>query len=280
MSDRSGIFTSLVKRLPDPVKHLYRNYLPESIRQSFRDVLPHEQNMVRAMRFWVNPGERRRRVEELRRCRTLDDYFAFASNSLGHQQWKQEITGFLTFARDHKPVCIGELGLFLGGTNLMLTHALPTVRRIIGVDLHVRNKSQLRYFAGPSHRQTYIEGKTCDNTTLERVSQALDNQKFDLLFIDADHTYEGVKQDFLHYRRFVRNGGIIAFHDIVQDHRTKFGHNPATWVGANSGEVYRFWKDLKPHYEHFQEFVGDYNQDGCGIGAIIYSDAVTLPDTF
>jgi predicted O-methyltransferase YrrM len=280
MIDQSGIFGTIVKRLPDPLKNLYRNYLPQSVRQSFRDVLPYEQNMVRAVRFWASPGARRRRVEELQRCRTPEDYFAFATNCLGHQQWKQEITGFLTFAREHKPIRIGELGLFLGGTNLMLTHALPTVREVIGVDLHLRNKSQLRYFGGSSHRQTYIEGRTCDDATLEKVSQALGGGTLDLLFIDADHSYDGVKQDFMHYRHFVRDGGIIAFHDIVQDHLTKFGHDPATFVGARSGEVFRFWKDLKPYYDTSREFVVDYNQDGCGIGAIIYSSAVKLPSTF
>src|SRR6266852_6237068 len=144
MLDRSGLVGALIRRLPEPVKNLYRSYLPESLRQGFRDVLPYEQDMVRAARFWANPGERRRKTEQLQRCQTPEDYFLFATSCLGHQQWKQEITGFLNFARAERPVRIGELGLFLGGTNLMLTHALPTVQLVVGVDLHIRNKSQLR----------------------------------------------------------------------------------------------------------------------------------------
>jgi len=35
----------------------------------------------------------------------------------------------------------------------------------------------------------------------------------DMLFIDADHSYEGVKLDFDSWYPFVRKGGIIAFHD-------------------------------------------------------------------
>ncbi len=33
--------------------------------------------------------------------------------------------------------------------------------------------------------------------------------------IDADHTYPGVSADFRNYRRFVREGGLIVFHDIL-----------------------------------------------------------------
>jgi hypothetical protein len=98
------------------------------------------------------------------------------------------------------------------------------------------------------------------------------------LLIDADHSYAGVKQDFMQYKRFVRDGGIIAFHDIVQDHLTKFGHDPATWMGSGSGEVYLFWDRLKSYYETSREFVIDYEQDGCGIGAIIYSSKVVIPE--
>jgi predicted O-methyltransferase YrrM len=277
MIDRSGLFFAFLRLLPEPVKHFYRAFVPETLRQNVRDIYPYEQDMVRAVRFWASPRERRRKRAELQSCRTPEDYFAFATKYLGHQQWKQEITGFLNFAMGEGPVRVCELGLFLGGTNLMLTHALPTVQLIVGVDLHIRNKSQLRYFANPSHRQIFVEGRSSDIATLEKVAQALGSEKLDLLLIDADHSYAGVKQDFLRYRHYVRDGGIIAFHDIVQDHLTKFEHDPVSWVGARSGEVYLFWKKLKPYYENTREFVIDYEQDGCGIGALIYSSKVTIP---
>src|ERR1700683_2329221 len=125
----------------------------------------------------MNPNERRRRRAELHACRTPADYFAFATKYLAHQQWEQEITQFIDFATTRKPVRICELGLFNGGTNLMLTHAIPTVREIIGVDLHIRNAAQLRYFAEPIHKQIYVRGKTCDDVTLGKVRQALGSEK-------------------------------------------------------------------------------------------------------
>jgi len=51
----------------------------------------------------------------------------------------------------------------------------------------------------------------------------LNGEPLDFLFIDGDHTYEGVKRDFEMYSPLVRNGGIIAFHDIVK-------HPPETVV--------------------------------------------------
>lgn len=39
----------------------------------------------------------------------------------------------------------------------------------------------------------------------------------DLLFIDADHEYDGVRQDFLQWSPFVKPGGVIAFHDFAPE---------------------------------------------------------------
>ncbi|MCS7366302.1 MAG: class I SAM-dependent methyltransferase [archaeon YNP-WB-062] len=66
----------------------------------------------------------------------------------------------------------------------------------------------------------------------------------DFLFIDGDHTYEGVKKDFEMYSPLVRGGGIIAFHDIVQ-------HPPETGC-----EVSGFWNEIKLRYK-YREIVED-----------------------
>jgi len=39
------------------------------------------------------------------------------------------------------------------------------------------------------------------------------NEKFDYLFIDADHEYEAVKKDYLDWFPKLENGGYIGFHD-------------------------------------------------------------------
>lgn len=68
---------------------------------------------------------------------------------------------------------------------------------------------------------------------------------FDMLFIDGDHTYEGVKSDYMLYRHMVNPGGIIVFHDI------SFGPESA-WYG-----VQKLWNEIDGHKIEFVETIGD-----------------------
>ena len=55
--------------------------------------------------------------------------------------------------------------------------------------------------------------------TLRRLRDTLAGEKIQFLFIDGDHSYDGVKQDFEMYSPLVGPGGIIGFHDIVESPR-------------------------------------------------------------
>lgn len=39
------------------------------------------------------------------------------------------------------------------------------------------------------------------------------NQSFDFIYVDGNHSYEGVKQDLIDYLPKVANGGVLAGHD-------------------------------------------------------------------
>lgn len=57
------------------------------------------------------------------------------------------------------------------------------------------------------------------------------SKPFDFIFIDGDHTYEAVKQDFEDWLPLNSSGGYIAFHDshpIIEDGREIF----AGWPGC------------------------------------------------
>lgn len=111
-----------------------------------------------------------------------------------------------------------------------------------------------------------LEGNSQLPTVVNRASRILAGQKFDFLFIDGDHEYDGVLEDLIQWYPLVRPGGLIAFHDIVPDEETRTGRRPEgsrLWGGG----VHRLWAAIKPHFEH-REFVDNWEQGGFGIGVI------------
>jgi predicted O-methyltransferase YrrM len=61
----------------------------------------------------------------------------------------------------------------------------------------------------------WITGDIHAEDTLSRMQEALCNRKIDLLYVDADHSYIGTKRHVEMYGPMVKQGGYIAFHDLV-----------------------------------------------------------------
>ncbi|MBI3866656.1 MAG: class I SAM-dependent methyltransferase, partial [Planctomycetia bacterium] len=139
------------------------------------------------------------------------------------------------------------------------------------------NTTKLRQLARPGQRLKFLEGNSYAPESVARVGNVLRNRQFDFLFIDGDHSYDGVVADLKSYYSLVRPGGLIGFHDIVPDEVARFGTRPES-SNCYGGEVYLLWKKLKPHFEH-HEFVDNWDQIGFGIGVIRkpLTDSV-LPD--
>lgn len=77
-----------------------------------------------------------------------------------------------------------------------------------------------------------IVGDSRNPATVAQLQAKLAGRLVDLLFIDGDHSYQGVRADYELYGPLVRH--LVAFHDI-------FGQNPADVTGLG---VYRFWNEL------------------------------------
>jgi cephalosporin hydroxylase len=91
----------------------------------------------------------------------------------------------------------------------------------------------LLWRANPRPGQTLhlVRGDSHESATHERVARLL-TRPADMLLIDGDHTYDGVKADYELYKNLVRIGGMIAFHDILPHNRDP------------DCEVDRFWREL------------------------------------
>jgi predicted O-methyltransferase YrrM len=157
-----------------------------------------------------------------------------------------------------------EIGTAEGGTLFFLSRLASPRATILSVDLpggqfgggyDALRAWCYRRFARSRQRLTLLQGDSHTNEMLNRVKAALRGQTLDYLFIDGDHTYEGVKRDFELYGPLVRKGGIIALHDIA-DHPTPLGC-----------EVSRFWNEVKPQRPHI-ELVADRGQRWAGIGVL------------
>jgi predicted O-methyltransferase YrrM len=222
-----------------------------------------------ARQFLAQTGQRESLYAQFEQCKTSEDYFRFSQRAFGILQITSEILAFLEFVQSREPKIICEIGTAFGGTQFLLSQALPSVTLSIGIDIYIQSAHRLHYFSKHAESPVLISGSTRSSQTLAKLEQLLDGRKIDLLFIDGDHSYEGVKQDFLQYKHLVAENGLIAFHDIVPDLSArlgiKLGVKSVNWAGG----VPTFWQEIKPQYTHW-EFVESQDQDAFGIGVIQY----------
>jgi len=127
-------------------------------------------------------------------------------------QQPRELAGLLALVRPGDLVV--EVGCDAGGVLWALQQA--GAGRVVGVDLPATGFSTGQ--ALDPHGAEIVVGNSHQETTLRRFEGLLDGEPIDLLFIDADHTYQGVKRDHQLYGPLVRPGGLIAFHDICHHH--------------------------------------------------------------
>lgn len=230
------------------------------------------EEQLEQLAFWADTSEREAGRKAFEELRSVKDHFDFSKRFFGAHQIEVEITGLLEFVSARAPRLVCEIGTAMGGTTYLLGQSLPSVERLIGVDIFVRRRRRLEFFSRPGQCLTFLEGSSYAPETVASLSNHLSGEKLDLLFIDGDHNYRGVANDFALYRHFVKDGGIVVFHDIVEDFKTRYGRDTGRWVG----DVPRFWREIKSFYET-REFVESRDQDGLGIGALVYDGAVTPP---
>jgi predicted O-methyltransferase YrrM len=167
-----------------------------------------------------------------------------------------------------------EIGAAGCGTTFLLLQAAAENATIITLDLNytATRQAALENFALPQQRIFCLRQDSHLPETARAVKECLEGRSLDVLFLDGDHSYEGVKADFDLYSPLVGLGGVIVFHDIVPDFKTRYGFQTAT----DSGGVPQFWQEIKSSYPDVEELVEDYEQDGFGIGVLHWGEATSV----
>ncbi len=173
----------------------------------------------------------------------------------GASQKIDELKHLVSWVVDLDPEVIVEIGSMDGGT-LRAWRAIAPDADLVSISLT----------GGPYGGGSVPEGLADHHLdadshsflTLASVKEILYGRPIDFLFIDGDHSYDGVRQDFDMYSSLVRTGGLIAFHDIL----------PCELPGCS---VSQLWDELRP-VNQTHEFVvphelRDYGVWG-GIGLI------------
>jgi len=201
-------------------------------------------------------------------CYTLEQVVdqVFSCTSFQTVQKRNEILAFLKILIEMQPRLLCEIGTAGGGTLSLLCDAAAPDARVLSIDINY-TPAQLAaypYLARSGQQITCLAADSHTNETCATVKEWLAGQQLDFLFIDGDHSLFGVSTDFALYAPHVRNGGIIALHDIVPDFRTRYGIVTDPYVG----QVPMFWASLKERYPDTSELIEDSNQDGFGIGIL------------
>lgn len=226
-----------------------------------------EQEMIQKIRFF-----REKVIQEIKSLNSNDieavvnfafhRFFGFIKPA----QIKSELKVLLQKFQKKAPKIILEIGTANGGTLFCFSKLAPDGALIISIDLpggmfgggYPEWKIPIYEAFKKENQKLYLlREDSHKKETLEKVKTILNGGKIDFLFIDGDHTYQGVKKDFEMYGQLVEKNGVIAFHDIVYN-----------MVNGEKVEVPLFWQEIKNNFEH-QEIIENRNQLWGGIGVII-----------
>lgn len=116
-----------------------------------------------------------------------------------------------------------EIGSFYGRSTAVIAQGLKIAEKggkVFAVDPHASRVSKYDFFLEnlkkSGIRDRVIPVRERSEIALQQLQpKELFDTKIGLLFIDGDHSYEGIKKDF-GWIDLVYRGGVIAFHDYTE----------------------------------------------------------------
>lgn len=108
-----------------------------------------------------------------------------------------------------------EIGTFKGQTAIFMCKLRKDVT-ITTIDPHVGIPEHPELFSTEEEVKSNIESQGFQNRICHVPVSShcfFTAENFDLIFIDGDHTYQGVRDDFNKFFPNLKDKGIVAFHD-------------------------------------------------------------------
>ena len=187
-------------------------------------------------------------------------------------QYREELLALLEIVDERQPRAVVEIGTFAGGTLSLLARCSSRDAIVVSVDLpdgefgggYAAARGRLyRSFATGAQRIELVRADSHRLETRDQVRTLLRARPIDVLFIDGDHTLEGVRRDLELYGPLLAENGLVAFHDIVPGPHESVGGVPA------------FWTELRARC-HVRELVRDWTQGEAGIGVVEAAEVRTI----
>jgi predicted O-methyltransferase YrrM len=249
--------------IPDPVKFRFTRYAVRNQMHSESDL----EDILDTI-FVTKPG--------------------YGKYQLSVSQLRGELKQLAELVENSSPETVLEIGTSNGGTFYTWCRHLDSVNKIISLDLpggdfgggYSKANIEIYQEFAPKKELHFIRGNSHDKSTYEQIrTDVLNNgEEIDFLFIDGDHTYQGVKQDFEWYSKLVSDGGIVAFHDIayhpdnestVEKRQIETEIHPKYFrAGAHPNvNVHDFWDEIKTQYD-YDEIISHPKQTWAGIGVL------------
>lgn len=182
------------------------------------------------------------------------DYFKCEkSGDLKLQQVPEEYSSVILKILEKQPKSYLEIGIGNGGSwmtfshinkkSLLVSHAVDNLSYYQAIGQKIEEIEFIKDFLSENIEEVKFFNMNSDQYLLGCKT------KYDVIFIDGDHSYEGVKSDYINSIPLLNKDGIMIFHDIAS-------------IGAPG--VVQFWNEIKNTHKSEDFIYGNT----CGMGII------------
>ena len=175
-----------------------------------------------------------------------------------------EVLSLINLISKRKPESVLEIGTARGGSLFLLCQAASDSASIFSIDL----PGSINGGGYPEWKEGLYQKFKKENQTLhllrkdshlestrDEIMVSMKGAKFDVIMIDADHSYEGVKRDFELYKELVSDNGILVLHDVIKNR-----FDPSI-------QVDQLWVEIQEKYKT-TEIINDVGRGNMGLGIV------------